>query len=139
PSAATSDFRFPLKPRVPGRGAFSCVTALAAVLGCSAPPTGGALPLSWFLYAAAPGRMTEPSRQYDLQTLGGRFGLPWRGDGSTVIRGVGTLERADGSQLAFLANSRYTAQLAGTQAGVVVLSAEHADASPVPVLVADDP
>ncbi len=83
--------------------------------------------------------MTEPSRQYDLQTLGGRFGLPWRGDGSTVIRGVGTLERADGSQLAFLANSRYTAQLAGTQAGVVVLSAEHADASPVPVLVADDP
>jgi UDP-3-O-[3-hydroxymyristoyl] glucosamine N-acyltransferase len=41
--------------------------------------------------------------------------------------------------LAFLANSRYAGELAHTAAGVVVLRAEHADASPAPVLIAKDP
>src|SRR5699024_1911682 len=90
-------------------------------------------------FATKLGRMTESVRQHDLASLAERFGLTLRGDGRTLIRGVGTLARADGSQLAFLANSRYTAQLATTQAGAVVLAADQAEASPVPVLIAADP
>src|SRR5699024_10285603 len=61
------------------------------------------------------------------------------GDGRTVIRGVGTLARAGTDQLSFLANPRYGTQLASTRAAAVVLTADQADASPVPVLVARDP
>jgi UDP-3-O-[3-hydroxymyristoyl] glucosamine N-acyltransferase len=76
---------------------------------------------------------------YRIDELAQRFGLELRGDGTGVVRGVAPLARAAGDKLAFLANGRYASDLAGTGAGVVVLSAEHADASPVPALIARDP
>ncbi|HET7663530.1 MAG TPA: UDP-3-O-(3-hydroxymyristoyl)glucosamine N-acyltransferase [Rhodanobacteraceae bacterium] len=83
--------------------------------------------------------MAESAPQYDLTSLAERFGLDLRGNGSVVIRGVGTLAGADASQLAFLANARYTSQLDSTHAGAVVLKADQADACPVPALIAADP
>jgi UDP-3-O-[3-hydroxymyristoyl] glucosamine N-acyltransferase len=84
------------------------------------------------------GNMT-PTTSYHIEELGERFGLEPRGDGSAVIRGVASLAHARRDELAFLANPRYARDLAGTHAGVVVLAAKHASASPVPVLIATDP
>ncbi|MGH8146153.1 MAG: UDP-3-O-(3-hydroxymyristoyl)glucosamine N-acyltransferase [Rhodanobacteraceae bacterium] len=81
----------------------------------------------------------ERSTSYRIDELAQRFGLEARGDSAGVIHGVAPLARAQRDQLAFLANQRYAPDLAQTQAGVVVLRAEHADASPVPVLIANDP
>lgn len=81
----------------------------------------------------------ERSNGYRIDELARRFGLEARGDSTGVIRGVAPLARAEREQLAFLANPRYASELPRTGAGVVVLRAEHADASPVPVLIANDP
>ena len=81
----------------------------------------------------------EPSDSYRIDDIARRFGLEVRGDGTGVIHGVAPLARADAGELAFLANPRYAGDLAHTRAGVVVLSAELADSSPVPALVARDP
>jgi UDP-3-O-[3-hydroxymyristoyl] glucosamine N-acyltransferase len=84
------------------------------------------------------GRM-EQATGYRIDELARRFGLEARGDLSRVVHGVAPLARAEHGQLAFLANPRYVGDLARTQAGVVVLGAEHADASPSSVLIAKDP
>lgn len=81
----------------------------------------------------------EQSTGYSIDDLAQRFGLEARGDSTRVIRGVEPLARAEHEHLAFLANPRYAGDLAHTKAGVVVLRADQADASPVPVLVAEDP
>ena len=81
----------------------------------------------------------KPSTGYRIDELARRFGLEARGDAKRVIRGVAPLAHADREHLAFLANPRYTSDLPCTGAGVVVVRAEHADMSPVPVLVAKDP
>lgn len=80
----------------------------------------------------------EPSNGYRIDELARRFGLEARGDSTRVIGGVAPLARAEREHLAFLANPRYASELAHTRAGVVVLGAEHAGASPVPVLIAKD-
>lgn len=74
-----------------------------------------------------------------LSELARRFALDRRGDGDPLIVGVGTLAGAGAGQLAFLANPRYRAQLAGTAAGAVVLRADDAVACTAPCLVAPDP
>lgn len=81
----------------------------------------------------------EPSSGYRIDEIARRFGLEARGDSRRVIRGVAPLASAGHEHLAFLANPRYSADLAHTKAGVVVLCAEQADASPSPVLIAKDP
>jgi UDP-3-O-[3-hydroxymyristoyl] glucosamine N-acyltransferase len=82
----------------------------------------------------------ERSKGYRISELAQRFGLEARGDVAGIIHGVAPLARAQAGQLTFLANPRYASELAVTGAGVVVLAAEHADASPVPALIAkDDP
>ncbi|MBQ4854256.1 UDP-3-O-(3-hydroxymyristoyl)glucosamine N-acyltransferase [Rhodanobacter sp. B2A1Ga4] len=76
---------------------------------------------------------------YTVAELAERFGLRFSGDGTRGIDGVGTLAGAGPSQLSFLSNSKYAAQLAATRAGVVVLREEnHADC-PTAALVAQDP
>ena len=77
--------------------------------------------------------------QYTVAELAERFGLAFQGDGQRVIDGVGTLAGAGPSQLSFLSNSKYGAQLAGTQAGVVVLREENLGDCPTAALVAKDP
>ncbi len=81
----------------------------------------------------------ERTTGYRIDELARRFGLEARGDAARVIHGVAPLARADDDRLAFLANRRYAIDLAATGAGVVILRAEYADASPVPVLIAPDP
>ncbi|HEX5489262.1 MAG TPA: UDP-3-O-(3-hydroxymyristoyl)glucosamine N-acyltransferase [Rhodanobacteraceae bacterium] len=81
----------------------------------------------------------ERTTGYRIGELAQRFGLEVRGDSARVIRGVAPLARAAGDQLAFLANPRYASDLAHTAAGVVVVSPEQADASPVPAILARDP
>ena len=76
---------------------------------------------------------------HTLAELAERFGLRLRGDGAVAIRGVATLSRAEDGQLAFLANPRYRAELAGTHAAAVVLRENDADAAPTPSLIAADP
>ncbi|MEO8746446.1 MAG: UDP-3-O-(3-hydroxymyristoyl)glucosamine N-acyltransferase [Rhodanobacter sp.] len=76
---------------------------------------------------------------YRVAELAERFKLALHGDGTARITGVNTLSAATASQLAFLANNRYRTQLAGTQAGAVVVGAAHLPACPGPALVAADP
>ncbi|MFC4764509.1 UDP-3-O-(3-hydroxymyristoyl)glucosamine N-acyltransferase [Dyella koreensis] len=77
--------------------------------------------------------------QYTVAELADRFGLTFKGDGARVIDGVGTLAGAGPSQLSFLSNSKYGAQLADCRAGVVVLRQENIDDCPTAALVAADP
>jgi UDP-3-O-[3-hydroxymyristoyl] glucosamine N-acyltransferase len=78
------------------------------------------------------------SQGFELSELAERFGLQLHGQ-SAIVHGVATLERAAPDQVSFLANPRYRKFLAGTRAGVVVLSAEDQAECPVPCLVARDP
>ena len=74
-----------------------------------------------------------------LGELAVRFGCELRGDPSIEVDSVGALSQAGTRAVSFLANPKYVAQLKGTRAGVVILDAKSADASPVPVLVAANP
>jgi UDP-3-O-[3-hydroxymyristoyl] glucosamine N-acyltransferase len=76
---------------------------------------------------------------YTVAELADRFGLTVRGDGTRTVEGVGTLAGAGPGQLGFLSNSKYTAQLTATRAGVVVVSEENLDDCPTVALVAKDP
>ncbi|MBN8728508.1 MAG: UDP-3-O-(3-hydroxymyristoyl)glucosamine N-acyltransferase [Xanthomonadales bacterium] len=81
--------------------------------------------------------MTPP--QPTLGDLAERFGLVLRGDPARPITGVATLAGAGAGELAFLANPRYRAQLAGSRAGAVVLGEADAAECPADCLVAADP
>ena len=75
-----------------------------------------------------------------LGAIASRFGLELRGgDAATAIDGVDTLGSAGPSRIAFLANPRYRAQLAGASAAAVVLREADAAQCPRPALVARDP
>ncbi|HEX7814389.1 UDP-3-O-(3-hydroxymyristoyl)glucosamine N-acyltransferase [Dyella sp.] len=82
--------------------------------------------------------MTAPHHP-TVAEIAERFGLTFHGDGTRIIDGVGTLAGAGPSQLSFLSNSKYSAQLASTRAGVVVLREENAAECPTASLVAKDP
>ncbi|RUL65023.1 UDP-3-O-(3-hydroxymyristoyl)glucosamine N-acyltransferase [Dyella dinghuensis] len=77
--------------------------------------------------------------QYRVSELAKRFSLEFKGDGERIIDGVGTLSGAGPSQLSFLSNSKYSAQLATTRAGVVVLNSDAVASCPTAALVARDP
>ncbi len=76
---------------------------------------------------------------HTLDELARRFGLQLRGDGNRRITGIATLAHADATQLAFLSNRKYVAQLATTRAGAVILHPSHVEACPVDALIAADP
>ena len=76
---------------------------------------------------------------YTASELAERFALTVHGDGSVRVQGVATLATAGNGQLAFLANPRYRNQLADSNASIVVLRAEDANAAPHTALVAKDP
>ncbi len=60
-----------------------------------------------------------------LSDIAGRLGLTLQGEDAEVI-GVNTLENASPDEISFLANPRYTDQLATTKACAVIVSEEHA-------------
>ncbi|MGB3462576.1 UDP-3-O-(3-hydroxymyristoyl)glucosamine N-acyltransferase [Rhodanobacter lindaniclasticus] len=76
---------------------------------------------------------------YSVAELAERFGLEVRGDGARMVSGVGTLAGANASELSFLSNGKYTAQLLSTRAGAVVLREENLADCPTTALVAKDP
>lgn len=76
---------------------------------------------------------------YTVAELAEQFDLTFKGDGTRAIDGVGTLAGAGLGQLSFLANGKYTAQLAATRAGVVVLREENLADCPTAALIAGDP
>jgi UDP-3-O-[3-hydroxymyristoyl] glucosamine N-acyltransferase len=74
-----------------------------------------------------------------LGELAVRFGCELRGDPDAVVDSVAALGSAGPRAVAFLANPKYTAQLAETRAGAVILDARSAASSPVPSLVVANP
>ena len=74
-----------------------------------------------------------------LADLAAAVGAELAGDGEVVIRGVATLERAGPDQIAFLANPRYRAQLAGSRAGAVIVAPAERDTGSQPRLVDRNP
>ena len=89
--------------------------------------------------AAPPEKLLSAHSSHTLAELAERFGLRLRGDGNRRIEGVATLANAAAGQLTFLSGGKYTAQLAATGAGAVILREEHIDDCPVDALVATDP
>src|SRR5690606_19313228 len=71
--------------------------------------------------------------------LAERFGLALCGDGGVAVDSVATLSGAGPRQLSFLANPRYRGQLAGSDAGVVVVREGDAEGLERTLLVARDP
>ncbi len=61
------------------------------------------------------------------------------GEAAVSITSVGTLERATGAQISFLANPKYRRALDQTQAGAVILSPKDRDATDKPRIIVDNP
>jgi UDP-3-O-[3-hydroxymyristoyl] glucosamine N-acyltransferase len=83
--------------------------------------------------------MQKTVRSLKLSELAEQFNLQYKGDGDTLIEGVGTLPDATASQLSFLSNPIYREHLKATTAGAVIISANDVDICPVNCLIADDP
>src|SRR5262249_53411995 len=80
--------------------------------------------------------MSEPLTLGEIASrLGGRVA----GNPQTLIRQVGTLERASGDQIAFFANPKYKAQLASTRAAAVIVAPASESLTERPRLVVDNP
>ncbi len=74
-----------------------------------------------------------------LGELAQRFDLQLAGDPARQISGLAALADAGPGQLSFLANRKYTGQLASTRAGAVILQPEFVEQCPVDSLSARDP
>ena len=76
---------------------------------------------------------------FTLAQIANRLGGRIAGQQEVLIHQVGSLERAGPGQIAFLSNSRFRAQLAGTGASAVVLAADAEDLTALPRIVCGDP
>jgi UDP-3-O-[3-hydroxymyristoyl] glucosamine N-acyltransferase len=76
---------------------------------------------------------------WQLGEIAARLGGHVLGDAGVRVEGVATLEHAGPSQISFLTNSKYRAQLTGTSAGAVILAEADADATTLPRIVSDNP
>ncbi|MDO8207233.1 MAG: UDP-3-O-(3-hydroxymyristoyl)glucosamine N-acyltransferase [Gallionella sp.] len=76
---------------------------------------------------------------YTLAEIAARIGGRVLGDAGVRISQINTLERADSSQISFLTNSKYHAQLASTNAGAVILGEADADATGLPRIISANP
>ena len=83
--------------------------------------------------------MQNPVRSLKLSELAEQYELRFKGDGDTLIDGIGTLSEATGTQISFLANAAYREQLKTTAAAAVIVSADHVENCPVNALIAKDP
>ena len=72
---------------------------------------------------------------YSLKALSEQFGLTLKGDGTTLVSGVGTLSGSNGDQISFLSNPAYRKELQQTRAAAVVLAKEEVAHCPVDALV----
>ncbi len=76
---------------------------------------------------------------WQLGEIAARLGGRVLGDASVRVESVATLEHAVSSQISFLTNSKYRAQLTGTSAGAVILAEADAEATTLPRIVSDNP
>ncbi|HET9045706.1 MAG TPA: LpxD N-terminal domain-containing protein, partial [Casimicrobiaceae bacterium] len=76
----------------------------------------------------------KPDTGIRLAELAALTGATLDGDGDIVVTHVSTLERAAAGALAFIANSRYRAQLASTRASAVIVRPDDAAATSLPRL-----
>ncbi len=83
--------------------------------------------------------MPPPARSIRLDELAARAGAVLEGDGAVQIDRVATLENAGEGAIAFLANPKYKAQLATTQASAVIVGPTAADATALPKLINPNP
>lgn len=74
-----------------------------------------------------------------LGQLAELLGAEVKGDASLQVHGVATLESAREGQISFLANTKYRAQLEGTKASAVLLSAKDAESFEGNALILKDP
>ena len=74
-----------------------------------------------------------------LIELAQRFDCDYRGDADREVTRVGTLANADASAVSFLANPTFRAQLASTQAGIVILEEKFAAQCPTDSLIHSNP
>ena len=78
-------------------------------------------------------------KNYPLDAIVSQFGGQTLGGGTTLINQVATLESAQIGHLAFLANSRYRAQLATTHAAAVIVGVADAESTLLPRIVCKNP
>ncbi len=74
-----------------------------------------------------------------LAELAGAIGAELRGDPASRVERVANLQHAVEGEVGFLTDSRYRNYLETTRATAVILASKDADASPVAVLVMDNP
>lgn len=74
-----------------------------------------------------------------LSELADLLGAELRGESSKWITGLATLASAGGDDISFLANDKYTRQLATTRAGAVLVRPGEAGQCPTNALVTEDP
>lgn len=74
-----------------------------------------------------------------LSELAERYELQFKGDGNTLIDGIGTLSSATATQISFLANPAYRSQLKSTVAAAVIVSESDVENCPVNSIIAKDP
>lgn len=74
-----------------------------------------------------------------LGELATRFGCELIGDPDITVSGVASLPSADSNSLSFLSSAAFKEQLSQTKAAAVILRAADAEASPVAVLLHEDP
>ena len=77
--------------------------------------------------------------EYSLAELARVLEADYLGDPDTCLRGIATLGNAGPLQLSFYSNPRYHKALKHTQAGAVILAAEHAEEAPCAVLLSQQP
>lgn len=78
------------------------------------------------------------SFSYSLKQIALFLDAELKGDDTTEITGIATLELANSSQLTFLSNSKYAKHLEGCQAGAVILQAEQAQSYKGNCLIVSD-
>ena len=76
--------------------------------------------------------------EFTLTDLATRIGAEVNGDGSAVVRSVGTLEDAEPGQITFLSNAKY-ARLLSTTRATAVIAAPGVQSDRVTLLTARDP
>ena len=78
-------------------------------------------------------------RAFSLQEIVAQLGGEAVGEAAQPLAGVGTLESALPTQIAFLANLKYRGQLAKTRAGAVIVGPDERDATSLPRIIAGNP
>lgn len=74
-----------------------------------------------------------------LKELASQINAELKGDPNHKVASCGTLDAAQGDQLSFIYNAKYTSDLEKTNAGVVILSESFLDSCPVNALIVDHP